>query len=139
MPLQFMALKPQKNQICSCIQIQQHFLFCHGDLVLGSGHKNNHYDVFALKVDSEGSVGMDDVSACPYLFYPNPAQDQLHLQYSPDITPAQIELYDMQGRLVRTQDKGLESMDMQGLTAGQYLMKVTLEDGKAYSDKVVKD
>ncbi len=75
----------------------------------------------------------------PYMFYPNPAQDQLHLQYSPDVTPARIELHDMQGRLVRTQIKSLESVDLQGLTAGQYLMKVTMEDGKVYSDKVVKE
>ena len=109
-----------------------------GCLVLGSAHRNNHYEVFALKVDSEGSVGMDEVSICPFMFYPNPAQDQLHLQYSPDVTPAKIELYDLHGRLVRMQSKGLESVDLQGLTAGQYLMKVTLEDGKVYSDKVVK-
>ena len=110
-----------------------------GCLVLGSGHKNNHYDVFALKIDSEGSVGMDDVSICPFTFYPNPAQDQLHLQYLPDVQPAKVELYDMLGRLVRTQHSDLEYIDLQGLSAGQYLMKVTLEDGKAYSDKVVKE
>ena len=75
----------------------------------------------------------------PYLFYPNPAQTELHLQYSPDVTPTQIELYDLQGRLVRTQGKGLESISMEGLPAGQYLMKVTLENGKVYSDKVVKE
>jgi hypothetical protein len=61
------------------------------------------------------------------------------LQYSPDVKPTRVELYDMQGRLVRTQSKGLESIHMQGLAPGQYLMKVTLEDGKTYSDKVVKE
>ena len=75
----------------------------------------------------------------PYLFYPNPAQDQIHLQYSPDVKPAQVEFYDLQGRLVRTQSKELESINLQGLAPGQYLMKVTLEDGKTYSDKVVKE
>ena len=38
----------------------------------------------------------------PYAYYPNPVQDELHLQYLPDITPTQIELYDLQGRLVHT-------------------------------------
>ena len=75
----------------------------------------------------------------PYMYYPNPTQDQLHLQYSPDVQPKTIELYDLQGRLVRTQTKGLENVDMQGLAPGQYLMKVTLEDGKSYTDKVVKE
>ena len=32
------------------------------------------------------------------VIYPNPAHDQLHLQYSPDVQPRHIELYDLQGR-----------------------------------------
>ncbi len=75
----------------------------------------------------------------PYTYYPNPAQDQLHLQYSPDVQPKQVELYDLQGRLVRSLSQGLENLDMQGFTSGQYLMKVTLEDGKSFTDKVVKE
>jgi hypothetical protein len=73
-----------------------------------------------------------------YLAYPNPAQDQLRLQYSPDVQPRQVELYDLQGRLVCSQSQGLENLDIQGLASGQYLMKVTLEDGKSFTDKVVK-
>ena len=75
----------------------------------------------------------------PYLFYPNPAQDELLLQYSPDIKPRQIELYDLQGRLVQTQSKNLESLNMAGLPAGTYTMRVMLEGGKVFSDKVVKE
>ena len=75
----------------------------------------------------------------PYLFYPNPTQDVLHLQYSPDATPKSIELYDLQGRLVRTQRNGLESLNLQGLASGTYTMRVMLEDGKVFSDKVVKE
>ena len=75
----------------------------------------------------------------PYLFYPNPTQDQLHLQYSPDVKPVQIELYDMQGRIVCMQQSDLENTNMQDLSAGQYLMKVTMEDGKVFTDKVVKE
>ena len=75
----------------------------------------------------------------PYAFYPNPARSELHLQYSPDVQPARIELYDVQGRLVQTQTRGLETLRLEGLAAGQYLMKVTLEDGQAFTDKVVKE
>jgi len=75
----------------------------------------------------------------PYLFYPNPAHDQIQLHYSPDVEPKQIELYDLQGRLVRQQHAGLETLNLQGLAPGQYVMKVTLTDGAAYSDKVVKE
>ncbi len=58
---------------------------------------------------------------------------------SGSVKPAQVEFYDLQGRLVRTQSKELESINLQGLAPGQYLMKVTMEDGKTYSDKVVKE
>ena len=75
----------------------------------------------------------------PYLYYPNPAQNELHLLYSPDVTPQSIELYDLQGRLVRSQRNGLESLNLQGLAAGTYTMRVTLEGGKVFSDKVVKE
>jgi hypothetical protein len=60
------------------------------------------------------------------------------MQYSPDVQPARVELYDLQGRLVRTQSKAFESIDMSQLPAGTYTMRVTLEDGKSYADKVVK-
>ena len=75
----------------------------------------------------------------PYTYYPNPMQSELHLHYSPDVQPKQVEIYDLQGRLALSQDKSLENLNVQGLAAGQYLMKVTMEDGKVYSDKVVKE
>ena len=113
-----------------------------GCLVVGGAFENGHYDFFALKINAEGIVGTNEIiaeSLPSFVYYPNPTQDQLHLQYSPDVKPRQVELYDLQGRLVRTQQSDLENIDIQGLATGQYLMKVTLEDGKVYSDKVVKE
>ena len=92
-------------------------------------------------LNHDGTVGTNEagIDIRPYAYYPNPAQDRLRLQYSPDVQPKQVELYDLQGRLVRSQSQGLESVDLQGLASGQYLMKVTLEDGKSFTDKVVKE
>jgi len=97
-------------------------------------------EVFFLIVNDDYD-GMEEQGFIirPYAYYPNPAQDELHLQYSPDITPKQIELYDLQGRLVKTQRSGLESLYLEGLASGAYTMRVTLEDGKVFSDKVVKE
>ena len=75
----------------------------------------------------------------PYTYYPNPTQDELHLQFSPDVTPMQIELYDLQGRMVRSQRNGLESISMEGLASGTYTMRVMLAGGKVFTDKVVKN
>ena len=98
-------------------------------------------DVFMLKFFSDGTLAVPKMEEFvrPYAYWPNPAQDQLHLQFSPDVTPTQVELYDLQGRLLRSQRNGLESLDLQGLAPGTYTMRVTLENGKAFSDKVVKE
>ena len=95
--------------------------------------------LFFLNHDGIPASVDDGITIRPYAYYPNPAKDRLHLQYSPDVEPKQIELYDLQGRLVRSQTKALESLNMEGLPAGQYVMKVTMEDGKTFTDKVVKE
>ena len=102
---------------------------------------NDRIGLLHFFLNHNGTVGANEagIDIRPYTFYPNPIQDQLHLQYSPDVKPRQVELYDLQGRLVRAQQSDLEHIGMQGLSAGHYLMKVTLEDGKVYSDKVVKE
>jgi len=100
----------------------------------------DHTEAFYLIVnDDYDNLDEQGIIIRPYLFYPNPAQDQLYLQYSPDVQPTQVELYDLQGRLVYTQGNGLENINLQGLSAGQYLMKVTLENGKVFTDKMIKE
>lgn len=74
----------------------------------------------------------------PYLFYPNPVEDRLTIHYSPDVKPLRVELLDMQGRLLGTQKGTLESIDMQSLPTGTYTMRVVLDNGKTYSDKIIK-
>ena len=71
--------------------------------------------------------------------FPNPAQDQLRLQYSPDVQPTRVELYDLQGRLVRSQGNAFETFDLGQLPAGTYTLRVTMDDGQVFSDKVVKE
>ena len=74
----------------------------------------------------------------PYLFYPNPVADEIHMQYSSDVKPLRIDLYDLEGRLLHSQSKDLESINMEGLPVGTFTMRVVLEGGQVYSEKVVK-
>ena len=113
-----------------------------GIYIVGQSYRPEFKDrgIFFFFLTEEGlAVGENGVQVRPYIYYPNPAQDQLHLHYSPDVTPAQIELYDLQGRLVKTQRSGLENLNLQDFSAGTYTMRVTLEGGKVFSDKVVKE
>jgi hypothetical protein len=59
--------------------------------------------------------------------------------FPPDVQPKQIELFDLQGRLVRVQRSNFGSIDMSQLPTGTYTLRVILEDGKSYSDKVMKE
>ena len=61
------------------------------------------------------------------------------LQYSPDVQPKQVELYDLQGRLVRSQGSAFETVDLSQLPTGTYTLRVTMQDGQTFSDKVVKE
>ena len=74
----------------------------------------------------------------PYLAYPNPVHDQICLHYSPDVQPKALELYDMRGRLIRKHNDNFEHFDMEGLLAGQYVLKVVFYDGTSYSEKIIK-
>ena len=107
------------------------------DIRIGS----NIYGRIFLYLNHDGMVGTNEIGieVRPYTYYPNPVKEQLLMQFSPDVQPAQVELYDLQGRLVRTRSKAFESIDLSQLPAGTYTMRVTLEDGETYTDKVVKE
>lgn len=118
-------------------------LLSDGSVAVGSyndyytGLYSNNIDIIIVK-DNYWDVDEHQDIVRPYMFYPNPVSDNLNFQYSPDVQPSQIELYDLQGRMVLTQSGSLEQLNLQGISAGEYLMNVTLENGKTFTDKVVK-
>ena len=108
----------------------------------GTNIETNKDGLVYLFLNHEGPVNWVNetgIEMRPYVFYPNPVKEQLLLQFSPDVQPARVELYDLQVRLVRSQSKAFENIDMSQLPAGTYTLRVSLEDGKTYSDKVVKE
>ena len=148
-------LNVEWNRFCKMNDVIIYSRFCHGGLFkYEQGEEkgiawpweakkdgDNNIGLVLFLLNHDGTVGTNDmgIEVRPYAFYPNPANDYLRLQYSPDVEPAQIELYDLQGRLVRSQGSGLECLSLQGLAPGQYVMKVTMADGTTFSDKVVKE
>ena len=110
-----------------------------GCVVVGNADEDLHCDPFVLKVNPDGWVGSDEIRVeSRLMYYPNPVGEVLQLQCSPDITIEQVELYDMLGRRVLTQDTGNERIGMGGLPAGPYTLRVILNDGTTFTDKVVK-
>lgn len=117
-----------------------------GCLASGTGNKNPaQYGIeplpYVLKVSPDGYCSVkenEEPLLKPYCFFPNPVDDRLHMEFSPDVTPRQIELYDLQGRLVGIQNNGFEGVEMGQLPSGVYTLRVIMEDGTSYSNKVVK-
>ncbi len=116
-----------------------------GCLLSGKGAHDPHdcYNAnpYVLKITSEGYCSVNEngePTLKPYTFHPNPVSDILHLEFSPDVHPESVKLYDVQGRLLSTQSSDLENISVEGLTAGIYTMRVVMKDGSSFSDKVVK-
>ena len=112
-----------------------------GDVAIGSfRYGANPGSVSVVVVKNNGTTATPEMEPFvrPYTFYPNPIRDALCLRFSPDVQPAKFELYDLQGRLVCTQSNTFEAIDMSQLPTGTYMLRVTLEDGKVFSDKVIK-
>ena len=95
-------------------------------------------ELFFIVFNDEGwSVNEPLSSFRPYLIYPNPMKDRLSIHFSPDVKLERIELYDVSGRCVASSRTA--EMDVANLPSGHYVAKITLEGGKVYSDKVVKE
>lgn len=110
-----------------------------GAVVFGKTILTGNYGWFMMLVDdADYGVTETDRSIRPYLLYPNPVEDHLTIHYSPDVKPLKVELLDLQGRLLVTQKANLESIDMQSLPVGTYTIRVVLDNGKTYSDKIIK-
>lgn len=112
-----------------------------GCLIVGGALnvENWHYDWFALKVNPEGLVESEEINVVSHIIpYPNPVTGELQLRCSLDLKPTRAELYDLEGRLILTQQTDLERISMKNLAPGLYTLRVTMDDGSVYTDKIIK-
>lgn len=72
--------------------------------------------------------------------FPNPSDGTVSVKVSDgeSNTISDISVFDMTGRIVKTQTISFEAVDISGLASGVYVMKVTLENGKVFEEKIVK-
>ena len=80
----------------------------------------------------------EENAASALRIYPTPAANSLKIEISDSAEPESVSLYDISGRLVKTQPSGFETIDISGLAPGMYVMKVTLDNGKVFEEKIVK-
>lgn len=110
-----------------------------GGVVWGWGVANGLPSLYFLFLDNNGvGIGEHADLLRPYTFYPNPVNEVLNIQYSPDVKLDCVEIFDLQGRKVISQRSNMESIRTAELPSGVYTIRVTLEGGQTYTDKIVK-
>ena len=94
---------------------------------------------FTLEEDTRlvaifSSTGIEETDRNVSL-YPNPAREKLTIESA---EAAEVQVFNALGQLVKTVQNATE-VSLEGLPQGIYLLRVTLEGGKVFADKVVKE
>ncbi len=111
-----------------------------GDIAVAYlGRKSMRYcaTIVILHDDYDSTPEMTSVER-PFTLYPNPVKNQLNITFAEGTEPESVHLFDLQGRMVGTKCNGLESIDMSALSAGVYMLRITMNDGASYYEKVIK-
>jgi hypothetical protein len=121
-----------------------------GLLINGSaddGFEGGGQNLWLVKLDSMGClepncwVGLESVEAnkLGVSIFPNPANDWLNFKLQNTMQPVALELFSIAGqREMNTKlTAPLEAIQISHLSAGLYLAKFTLEDGRSVTERVV--
>ena len=94
-----------------------------------------------MLIKNEGDIldiTENTTSIKPYYVYPNPAEDVISLNCSSEVACERVEIYSLDGRLCHSQNFNLKTINIEELSSGVYMMKVVLDNGNSYTEKIVK-
>ncbi len=99
--------------------------------------------VFNIRLDDPPcETAVTELPENAFRLYPNPASGTLFVEFPEAVSDARLELLDLQGRVLRThtQDGPAQTLrlDLQGMPAGMYLLKVELPEGVGARKVVVE-
>jgi len=98
--------------------------------------KLNTANLFYIKT-AYASLGLgDNVEASKLTLYPNPVADQLYIS-SDNQKVENVMIYSLSGAVVKSISNEVESIDVSNLTTGNYLVKVTTDQG-SFTKKIIK-
>ena len=89
------------------------------------------YDDVGEIEDNENAVSLE--------IHPNPTQNTVNIKFSDDIECQSVEIYAIDGRLLKSQISNLETVDVSKLNAGIYILKVNMADGMEFTERIVKE
>ncbi len=108
-----------------------------GCLVVGSvgDYQAQRFDVFALKIDADGTVGLDEIQEENMAFvYPNPAKETIRIG---GIEAKETMVYNSLGQCIMSFRGG--AANVEDLSAGIYLLKITNCEGMMQTLRLVID
>ena len=100
-----------------------------------------YYSLLTTIIKNEGDIldiTENTTSIKPYYVYPNPAEDVISLNCSSEVACERVEIYSLDGRLCHSQNFNLKTINIEELSSGVYMMKVVLDNGNSYTEKIVK-
>lgn len=113
-----------------------------GNIVLSVVGYNQEYIpiITTIVIRNNGSVldvNENRLNVNPFVFYPNPADSEIRISFSQDVNCEKVEIYGIDGKLYHEQNFNFNSIDISSLSNGIYMMKVTLNNGNTYTEKVI--
>lgn len=93
---------------------------------------NKGYPVFERYYSVEETDFANGISV-----YPNPAKDVVNITFSNNAKCRSIDIYSIDGRLMKSQNDSFNKINIANLTSGLYLIKVRMNDGKEFTEKIV--
>jgi hypothetical protein len=96
-------------------------------------------DSFVLQMDSfvvEGTLGVNDVQSLEMNIYPNPVNGNFVTIQTPVNGMKYVEVFDITGKRLINTSLSADTLEVSSLSAGMYLIKVTVE-GQSKTSKLI--
>jgi hypothetical protein len=96
-------------------------------------------DSFVLQMDSfvvEGTLGVNDVQSLEMNIYPNPVNGNFVTIQTPSNGTKYVEVFDITGKRLINTSLSADTLEVSSLSAGVYLIKVTVE-GQSKTSKLI--
>lgn len=85
------------------------------------------------------SLAVNSFSTADFSLYPNPAKEIINIKPANDIVFTSVKIYDLNGKLVSNPIINNNTVSVQNLSIGTYIMLLTDANAKDYSQKFIKE
>jgi hypothetical protein len=91
-------------------------------------------DFWVLKLNS--TLSTEEFLSNPFKIYPNPTQNQFYIDSNENLN--QVEIYALSGeKILSENEENIHSVNVSNLTKGIYLIRITNNSGKVFTQKLI--